>query len=88
MLCNVIAESKTQRWQVSILLNDVRSTEREKVSVENQENHHNLFNWSNAQAMFLDLLGLANIQVIIEKRQHSTARAKYFKVTIFSDYLI
>ena len=53
MLCNVIADSKTQRRQVLILLNwkmasaHVRSTEREKESAENQENHHNLFNWSN-----------------------------------------
>ena len=58
MLCNVIADSKTQRRQVLILLNwkmvsaHVRSTEREE-SAENQENHHILFHWSNVQAMFL-----------------------------------
>ena len=52
---------------------DVRSTEREK---EGAENHHNLFNWPNVQAIFLDLLGLVNIQVLMEKRQHSTASAQ------------
>ena len=57
MLCNMIAENKTQRRQVLIILNwkMASSMEREKQSAEDQENHRNLFNWSNVQAMFLGI---------------------------------